>query len=82
MFNIFDLTDNIMTPMEMAVLMDQEYADQIIKTFKERWIGCGNPSQFLSDIANEILPDTESLFPASIKRIENEINNYLEVFHV
>ena len=51
MFNMFDLTDNIMTPMEMTVLMSEEYADQIIKTFKERWIGYGIPSQFLSDIA-------------------------------
>ena len=82
MFNMFDLTDNIMTPMEMTILMSEEYADQIIKTFKERWIGCGIPSQFLSDIADEILPDAESLLPASIKRIENEINNYLEVYNV
>ena len=82
MFNMFDLTDNIMTPMEMTILMSEEYADQIIKTFKERWAGCGNPSQFLSDIADEILPDAESLLPASIKRIENEINNYLGVYNV
>ena len=82
MFNMFDLTDNIMTPMEMTILMSEEYADQIIKTCKERWAGCGEPSQFLSDIANEILPDAESLLPASKKRIENEINNYLEVSHV
>lgn len=82
MFNMFDLTDNIMTPMEMTVLMDQEYADQIIKTFKEKWTGYGNPSQFLSDIADEILPEAESLLPASKKRIEKEINNYLGVYNV
>ena len=82
MFNMFDLTDNIMTPMEMTILMSEEYADQIIKTFKERWAGCGSPSQFLSDIADEILPDTESLLPASKKRIEKEINNYLGVYNV
>lgn len=82
MFNMFDLTDNIMTPMEMTILMSEEYADKIIKTFEERWAGCGNPSQFLSDIADEILPDAESLLPTSIKRIEKEINNYLGVYNV
>jgi hypothetical protein len=82
MINMFDMTDNIMTPLEITILQSEEYADQIIKTFRERWIGCGDPSQFLSDIADEILPDAESLLPASKKRIENEINNYLEVFRV
>lgn len=78
----FNLTDEKMNGFEIMVLQSEEYADEIIKTFKERWIGCGDPSQFLSDIADEILPDAESLLPASIKRIENEINNYLEVFRV
>lgn len=82
MINMFDMTDNIMTPLEITILQSEEYADQIIKTFRERWIGCGDPSQFLSSIADEILPDAESLLPASKKRIENEINNYLEVFRV
>ena len=82
MKNMFDFTDSWVSPMEMAILVSEEYADQIIKTFKERWIGCGNPSQFLSDIADEILPDSESLLPASIERIEKEINNYLGVFNV
>ena len=82
MKNMFDFTDNWVSPMEMAILQSEDYANQIIKIFKERWIGCGSPSQFLSDIANEILPDAESLLPASKKRIENEINNYLEVFRV
>ena len=78
----FNLADERMNGFEIMILQSEEYADKIIKTFKERWIGCGNPSQFLSDIADEILPDAESLLPASIKRIENEINNYLEVFRV
>lgn len=82
MINMFDMTDTIITPYELAVLQSEEYADKIVKTFRERWAGCGDPSQFLSDIAEEILPDAGSLLPASIKRIENEINNYLEVFHV
>lgn len=82
MKNMFDFTDNWVSPMEMVILVSEEYADKIIKTFKERWAGYGNPSQFLSDIANEILPDAESLLPASKKRIEKEINNYLGVYNV
>ena len=82
MKNMFDFTDNWVSPMEMVILTSEDYANQIIKTFKERWVGCGDPSQFLSDIANEILPDAESLLPDSIKRIEKEINNYLEVYNV
>lgn len=82
MIELFNMQDNYISPLEITVLMSEEYADQIIKTFKERWIGYGDPSQFLSDIADEILPDTESLLPASKKRIEKEINNYLGVFNV
>ncbi len=78
----FNLADEKMNGFEIMVLQIEYYADEIIKTFKERWTGCGIPSQFLSDIADEILPDAESLLPASIRRIENEINNYLEVFRV
>lgn len=81
MFN-FNLADEKMNGLEWMVLQSEEYADEIIKTFKERWIGSGDPSQFLSDIADEILPDVDFLLPASIKRIENEINNYLEVSRV
>ena len=82
MKNMFDFTDNWVSPMEMAILISEDYANQIIKTFKERWAGCGSPSQFLSDIADEILPDAESLLPDSKKRIEKEINNYLGVYNV
>jgi enterochelin esterase-like enzyme len=82
MKNMFDFTDNWVSPLEMAILVSEEYADKIIKTFKERWTGYGNPSQFLSDIADEILPNAESLLPASKKRIEKEINNYLGVYNV
>lgn len=81
MFN-FNLADEKMNGLEWMVLQSEEYADEIIKTFKERWIGSGDPSQFISDIADEILPDADFLLPASIKRIENEINNYLEVSRV
>jgi hypothetical protein len=82
MFNLFDFADNWVSPLEISMLISEEYADEIIKTFKERWAGCGDPSQFLSDIADEILPDAESLFPESKKRIEKEINNYLGVHNV
>lgn len=62
-------------------LQSEEYADKIIMTFKERWIGIGSPNEFLSDIADEIVPDAGDLLPASKARIENTIKNYLEVFH-
>ena len=82
MIELFNMRDNYISPLEITLLTSEEYADKIIKTFKERWTGCGNPSQFLSDIANEILPDAESLLPDSKKRIEKEINNYLGVYNV
>lgn len=81
MINMFDFTDSVMTPMEFIVLQSEEYADKIIMTFKERWIGIGSPNEFLSDIADEIVPDAGDLLPASKTRIENTIKNYLEVFH-
>ena len=82
MIELFNMRDNYISPLEMAILVSEEYEDKIIKTFKERWTGYGDPSQFLSDIADEILPDAESLLPASIKRIEKEINDYLGVYNV
>ena len=81
MFNMFDMTDNIMTPMEMTILMSEEYADQIIRTFKQTWDGESNPDEFLTDLADKILPDTTCLLPEGVKRVRNEIRNYLEVNH-
>ena len=78
MFNMFDLTDNIMTPMEMTILMSEEYSDQIIRTFKQTWDRESNPDEFLINLANEILPDSSCLLPAGIERVRNEIRNYLD----
>ena len=76
---MFDLTDNIMTPMEMTVLMSEEYGDQIIKTFKQTWDGQTDPDYFLTNLADNILPDADDLLPATRERVSNEIRNYLEV---
>ena len=77
MFNFlqFDMTDNMMTPMEMNVLMSEEYADQIIRIFKKTWDGQSDPDSFLTALADDILPDADSLLPASIERVRNEIRN-------
>ena len=79
MLKMFDMTDNIMTPMEITILQSEEYADQIIRTFKQAWDGKSDPDEFLTNLADEILPDTNSLLPTEIERVRNEIRNYLEV---
>ncbi len=81
---IIDFSNGINTLEYMILqeLQSEEYADEIIKKFKERWIGIGDPNEFLSNIADEIVPDAGDLLPASKTRIENTISNYLEVFNV
>lgn len=79
---LFNLTDNRMNGFEIAFLQSEEYADEIITEFKHRYIGTENPTSLLDDIISNRGIGPQDLMVNSIKRIENEVSNYLEVFNV
>ena len=77
MFKMFDMSDNVITPMEIALLQSEEYADEIIRKFKKEYNGSQMPTTLLDSIVKNMNLSAEDLFPDSIKRIEDTVSNYL-----
>ena len=77
MYKMFDMSDNIVTPMEIALLQSEEYADEIIRKFEKEYNGSQMPTILLDSIVKDMNLSAEDLFPDSIKRIEDTVSNYL-----
>ena len=77
---LFDLTDGKMNGFEIAFLQSEEYADEIIKRFKASYTGRENPNMLLDAIVEDMNLGSEDLMFDSIRRIENEVGNYVEAF--
>ena len=77
MNKLFDMSDNVITPMEIALLQSEEYADEIIRRFEQEYNGCQIPTDLLDSIVKDMNLSAEDLFPDSIKRIENTVSNCL-----
>ena len=75
---IIDFSDGINTLeyMMLQEIQSEEYADNIIRTFKQTYTG-GDPNSYLTQITDNIGLVEGDLTPASKQRIENEISNYL-----
>lgn len=74
---LFDLTDNVTTGFEVMVLQSEEYADQIVRTFKNNYEDGDDPQDLLTQICNGLGLSDGDLLPASVTRVQNEIKNYL-----
>ena len=74
--NMFNLSDGI-NYYEMRILQSEEYGDQIIRKFKREYKYPDNPKHFLESLVAGMGLDSSDLTPSTIRRIENEINNYL-----
>lgn len=76
----FNLADGKMNGFEIAFLQSEEYADEIIKRFKTSYTGRENPNMLLDAIVEDMNLGNEDLMFDSIRRIENEVGNYVEAF--
>lgn len=74
---LFNFADENLNGFELAFLQSEEYADQIIKEFKNTYIEGENPNELLSSIAGRLDIHNGDLFPDSKTRIEREVSNYL-----
>ena len=59
------------------ILQSEEYADQIIRTFKSNFEDGDDPNDLLQTICMGLNISDGDLMPESKRRIENEIKNYL-----
>jgi hypothetical protein len=73
---MFSLSDGI-NYYEMHMLQSEEYGDQIIRKFKREYKYPNDPKYFLESLVAEMGLDSSDLTASTIRRIENEINNYL-----
>lgn len=74
---LFNLADGNLNGFELAFLQSEEYADQIIRVFKNNYEDGDNPNDLLSQIAEGLDIHNGDLFPDSKERIEREVSNYL-----
>lgn len=77
MRDIFNMADNYITPLEMVILMSDEYSDEVIRKFKQGYCMGLDPNQYLTQICDDMGLVEGDLLPANIEKIENEVRKYL-----
>lgn len=79
MYKMFDMSDGFVTPLEMIFISSEEYANEIIKTFKSEYsiYKYPSPEACLLEICDNMGLIEGDLLPEDKKRVENEIKRYL-----
>ena len=72
---LFNLTDGV-NAFEVILLQSEEYADTIIRLFKEIYV-FGDPNDVLSSIVDNLGIKSGDLLDISIQRVHDEVENYL-----
>lgn len=80
MFDMFNMSDGIMTGLELAVLSSADAADTAIEEFKRKYRRGQDPQFVLDSIVDDL--NVEDIFPEDVERIKENINDYLEAIGV